>query len=130
MLIRTSHRERLDASNRPDGCPASSVGLFVIRADGTGRFDRHYHDFSEFWLVATGSGTIRVGDDLHQVQPGDVAYTPAGVEHDIIEVTEELRIFWLSAPFPDGGSGAHLHREPDLAAKHLVPVVPRVVTDA
>lgn len=130
MLIRTSHRERLDASNRPDGCSASSAGLFVIRADGAGRFDRHYHDFSEFWLVATGSGTIRVGGELHQVQLGDIVYTPAGVEHDIIDVAEELRIFWLSAPLPDGGSGAHLHREPNLAAKHLVPVVPRVITDA
>jgi len=130
MLIRTSHGERLDASNLPDGCPASSAGLFVIRADGTGRFDRHYHDFSEIWLVAAGSGTIRVGDEHHHVQPGDIAYTPAGIEHDIIAVAEELHVFWLSAPLPDGGSGAHLHREPDLAAKHLVPVVPGVSADA
>jgi mannose-6-phosphate isomerase-like protein (cupin superfamily) len=130
MLIRTAHRDRLDAANRPAGCPASSAGQFVIRADGTARFDRHYHDFAEFWLVAAGRGTLNVGDQHHLVQPGDIIYTPAGVEHDIVNVTDELRIFWLSAPVPDGGCGAHLHRHPDLAVKHLVPTSPKVTADA
>jgi len=123
MLIRTSQRERLDHGNRPDGCPASSAGLFVIRADGTARFDRHYHDMGEFWLIATGTGTVAVGEDHYRVGAGDIVYTPAGVEHDIIDVTTELRIFWLSSPVPTGGSGAHLHRSPDLTDKHPVPAV-------
>ena len=130
MLIRTAGRDRLDAANRPAGCPASSAGQFVIRADGTARFDRHYHDFGEFWLVAAGHGTLAVGYRQHLVQPGDILYTPAGVEHDIVDVTDELRIFWLSAPIPDGGSGAHLHRSPDLAIKHLVPARPKAGCDA
>jgi mannose-6-phosphate isomerase-like protein (cupin superfamily) len=129
MLIRTASRERLDAANRPDGCPASSAGQFVIRADGTARFDRHYHDFGEFWLIAAGHGTIRVGEDHHQVQPGDIVYTPAGVEHDILNVTDELRIFWLSAPVADGAFSAHLYRTPDLAVKHLVAFRPKTDSD-
>jgi len=125
MLIRTTEHDRLDDTNRPDDCPASSAGLFVIRADGTARFDRHHHDMAEFWLIATGAGTIAVGDQHHQVVTGDIVYTPAAVEHDIIDVTAELRIFWLSAPIPDGGRGAHLHRSAELAIKHPVAVVPR-----
>lgn len=123
MLIRTCQRERLDDANRPEGCPASSAGQFVIRADGTARFDRHYHDMGEFWLIAAGAGTVTVANNHYQVGAGDIVYTPAGLEHDIVEVTDELRIFWLSAPVPAGGSGAHLHRSPDLAHKHPVPVV-------
>jgi mannose-6-phosphate isomerase-like protein (cupin superfamily) len=130
MLIRTASHERLDAANRPDGCPASSAGQFVIRADGTARFDRHYHDFGEFWLVAAGYGTVRVGEHDHQVQPGDIIYTPGGVEHDILDVSDELRIFWLSAPVADDASSAHLHRTPDLAVKHLVALRPKVGSDA
>ncbi|MFC0532064.1 cupin domain-containing protein [Phytohabitans kaempferiae] len=125
MLIRTARRDRLNDGNRPDGCPASSAGLFVIRADGTARFDRHYHDMAEFWLVAAGTGTIAVGDQHHHVIAGDIVYTPAGVEHDIIDVADELHIFWLSAPIPAGGNGSHLHRTPDLAVKHPVAVATR-----
>lgn len=130
MLIRTARRDRLDDGNRPAGCPASSAGQFVIRADGTARFDRHFHDVGEFWLVAAGHGTVSVGEQRYGVQPGDIIYTPAGVEHDIIGVTVELRIFWLSAPVPDGGRTTHRHRSPDLAAKHLVPAMPATGRDA
>jgi mannose-6-phosphate isomerase-like protein (cupin superfamily) len=124
-LIRTSAKQRLNIDNRLLGCPAFSAGQFVLRADGTGRFDRHYHDFAEFWFVAAGSGTVLVGDASHEVTPGDIIYTAPGQEHDITAVIEQLHIFWLSLALPPGSSGAHLHRRPELAVKHLVPVASR-----
>ncbi|MFF5209519.1 hypothetical protein [Streptosporangium sp. NPDC000396] len=57
-VIHAAARQRLTAENRPNGCPASSAGMFVIRADGTARFDRHYHDIGEFWFIASGKGTV------------------------------------------------------------------------
>lgn len=95
--------------------------MFVIRADGTARFDRHHHDFEEFWSVAAGSGIVAIGDAEHPVGPGDIVHTPPQVEHDIVAVTEELRIFWLSGPLPPGSTGAHLHRDATDAVKHPVP---------
>jgi len=121
-LIRTGERQRLTEDNRPAGCPAFSAGQFVIRADGTGRFDRHYHDFHEFWLVAAGSGTVQVGDLIHDVVGGDIIYTPAGAPHDILTVTSPLHVFWVSLNPPAGGSGQHLHLNPADTAKHPVPV--------
>lgn len=120
-VIRTAQRQRLTLDNRPENCPASAAGQFVIRADGTARFDRHYHDFAEFWFIASGSGTLAVADTRHEVGPGDIVYTAAGQDHDIIDVAEEMRIFWLSAQLPPGSTGAHLHRTPDDADKHPVP---------
>ena len=122
ILIRTSDRQRLSADNCPDDCPASSAGRFVIRADGTARFDRHYHDFGEFWFIAAGAGTIKVGPTRHPVIAGDIIFTPAGQEHDILTVASELWIFWLSARLTGGGSGAHLHTRPEFAHKHPVAV--------
>lgn len=122
-LIRTAERERLTEDNRPSGCPAFSAGQFVIRADGTGRFDRHYHDFHEFWLIAAGAGTVTVDDLSHDVVAGDIMYTPAGATHDIVTVSEELHVFWVSLNPPAGGSGQHLHLDPSDATKHLVTVV-------
>ncbi|MGP4029676.1 cupin domain-containing protein [Actinomadura sp. 3N407] len=121
-LIRTADRHKLTADNRPGGCPAHSAGRFRLRADGTSRFDRHHHDFDEFWFVATGSATILLGDTELNVQDGDIIYTPADTDHDVLAITGpgDLHVFWLSWTLPVGASGQHLHRSPDAAAGHLV----------
>ncbi|GAA1439105.1 cupin domain-containing protein [Nocardiopsis tropica] len=124
MIIRTSQRQRLTADNRPHGCPADSAGGFVIRADGTARFDRHFHDVDEFWFVSAGSGTITLDGAEHRVGTGDIVLLSAGVEHDITAVGEELHVFWLTTALPDGQAVEHLHRSPEDAIKHPVPVCP------
>lgn len=122
-LIRTADRHKLTADNRPASCPAHSAGRFRLRADGTSHFDRHYHDFDEFWFIATGAGTISLGNTQMDVQPGDIIYTRAGTDHDVVAVTgpEDLQVFWLSWTLPDGGRGEHLHSSPADAIRHLVP---------
>jgi mannose-6-phosphate isomerase-like protein (cupin superfamily) len=129
-LIRTSERERLTAATKPGGCPAHSAGRFRLTADGTSQFDRHYHDFDEFWFVAAGYAAIAVGDTTYQAQPGDIIYTPAGTIHDITAITgrEDLEVFWLSWTLPGGASGQHLHQDPADAAKHPVPAQPGAQT--
>ena len=119
-VIHAGARERLGPDNRPENSVASSAGMFVIRADGTARFDRHHHDFEEFWLVARGTGTITLDGLDHTVGPGDIVHTPPGVDHDIVAVGEELHIFWLSGPLPPGSTGGHLHRNAEDAHKHPV----------
>ena len=120
-IIHAGARERLGPDNRPENCSASSAGMFVIRADGTARFDRHHHDIEEFWFVARGRGTVALDRQENTVGPGDIVHTPPGVDHDIVCVAEELHIFWLSGPLPPGSTGAHLHRDPADAQKHIVP---------
>jgi mannose-6-phosphate isomerase-like protein (cupin superfamily) len=119
-VFHTGDRQRITAENRPDNCSVFSAGQFVIRADGTAHFDRHYHDFPEFWMIGSGRGTVLVGDTEYPVGPGDIVYTAPGLVHDILDVTDELRIFWLSCDLPGGSDGAHLHQTPDDARKHPV----------
>lgn len=121
-LIRTGARQKLTPGNRPEHCPASAVGKFVIRADGTARFDRHHHEFAEFWFIAQGRGTVLIGDTEYHVEAGDVLFTAPGQDHDILDVAEELHVFYLSAEPPPGASPDHLHRTPEAALKHTVPV--------
>ncbi|MEV8476222.1 AraC family ligand binding domain-containing protein [Streptomyces sp. NPDC051173] len=120
-LIRAGARHKLTPDNRPAGCPASAAGMFVIRDDGTATFDRHHHDIGEFWFIAAGSGTVGIGETTHQVTAGDILYTAPGQDHDILTVTEEMRVFYLSADLPPGARPGHLHRTPQDAAKHPVP---------
>ena len=127
-LIRTADRQRLDGETRPEGCRAASAGRFVIRDDGTARFDRHFHDVDEFWFIAEGTGTVQVGDITHDVVPGDIIYTRAGQEHDVTAVGQQLKVFWLTWEAPEGASVAHLHRDPAYADKHTVPAVAPATT--
>lgn len=126
-LIRTRDRERLTHATRPSGCIVDSAGMFRMRADGTSRFDRHFHDFDEFWFVRAGTGVIRIGSVVHQIEPGDIVFTKAGTTHDITAVTGEgdLEIFWLSLPAPPGSRFGHLYLSTADADGHLVPVLPR-----
>lgn len=112
---------RLSPEARPDWCELTSAGTF--RVEPGGRFDRHYHDCDEYWLVFAGRALVTVGDRSYRVGPGDIVCTPAGTEHDVVGVTETLEAFWLEGPTPPGGRIGHLHRTPEDALGHTVPMI-------
>ena len=122
-VVRTASDGPLREGNRPDWCTVTSAGIFRVPAGG-GRFDRHYHDFAEYWLVFAGQAKIMTeGRELY-VRAGDIVCTQAGDEHDVVEVYADLEAFWFEEPCPPGGRLGHLHRDPALAAGHPVPALP------
>ncbi len=124
MIIVRTRDKPLDAGNRPDWCRATSAGRFFVPCDG-GRFDLHFHDCDEYWLIYAGCGKIVVGDVEAEVEPGDIVCTPAGIEHDVLEVYADLAAFWFELETPPGGRIGHLHRSAVAAVGHLVPARPR-----
>jgi len=121
-VIRTSEGA-LQAGNRPDWCQVTSAGIFRVPVEG-GRFDRHFHDFHEYWLVFHGKAKVLSEGTEYCVGPGDIVCTHAGDEHDVLEVYEDLEAFWFEDPCPPDGRVGHLHRSSDLAAGHSVPHMP------
>jgi mannose-6-phosphate isomerase-like protein (cupin superfamily) len=121
-VVRTSE-QYLHAGNRPDWCQVTSAGVFRVSTQN-GRFDRHYHDFHEYWLVFRGKAKILSEGIEHYVKPGDIVCTHTGDEHDVLEVYEDLEAFWFEDPCPEGGRIGHLHRAPELAQGHPVPCLP------
>src|SRR5438552_1374506 len=121
-VIRTSD-EPLHRGNRPDWCQVTSAGVFRVPREG-GRFDCHYHDFNEYWLIFQGRAKIRSEGQDYYVRAGDIVCTRAGDEHDVLEVYEDLAAFWFEDATPDGGRIGHLHKTPDLARGHPVPHQP------
>ena len=121
-VIRTS-QGAMQAGNRPDWCQVTSAGVFCISASG-GRFDRHFHDFHEYWLVFRGKAKILTEGVEYYVKSGDIVCTHSGVEHDVLEVYEDLEAFWFEDPCPAGGRIGHLHRNSDLANGHPVACLP------
>jgi mannose-6-phosphate isomerase-like protein (cupin superfamily) len=114
--------QRLSPDARPTWSDVTSAGVF--RVEPNGRFDRHYHDCDEYWLVFAGSGRVMVGAVTYDVVSGDIVCTRAGAEHDVVAVGQTLQAFWFEGPTPSGGRVGHLHRTDDDARGHRVPLLP------
>ena len=61
---------------RPSWSDVTSAGIF--RVEPNGRFDLHYHDCDEYWLIFAGRARVTVGSGTYEVEPGDIVCTPTG----------------------------------------------------
>lgn len=113
--------QRLSPESRPAWSDVTSAGVF--RVEPNGRFDLHYHDCDEYWLVFSGRARVLVGSRTYHVGPGDIVCTPTGTEHDVVGIFETLEAFWFEAHTPPGGRIGHLHRTPEAAQGHVVPPI-------
>jgi mannose-6-phosphate isomerase-like protein (cupin superfamily) len=111
----------LSPDARPEWSDVTSAGTF--RVEPNGRFDRHFHDCDEYWLVFSGRASVLVGSQTYTVGPGDIVCTPTGTEHDVVGVYETLEAFWFESTTPPGGRIGHLHRTPEAAKGHEVPLL-------
>jgi mannose-6-phosphate isomerase-like protein (cupin superfamily) len=113
----------LSPDARPAWSDVTSAGVF--RVEPNGRFDRHYHDCDEYWLVVAGRAVVSVGSGTYPVEAGDIVCTPTGTEHDVVGVAETLEAFWFEGRTPAGGRVGHLHRTEEDARGHVVPSISR-----
>ena len=60
----------------------------------------------------------------YYVKPGDIVFTKAGDEHDILEVYEDLEAFWFEDATAEEGRVGHLHKDEQKAKGHPVPNAP------
>ena len=117
-VIRTSERG-MGEGNRPPWSGVTGAGIFHVPTDG-GRFDCHYHDCHESWLIFKGKGKIMTEGQEYYVKPGDIVCTEAGDEHDVLEVYEDIEAFYFEDALPEGGRCGHLHRDEEKAKGHAV----------
>ena len=121
-VIRTSEK-RMDATHRPEWSGVTSAGVFRVPTVG-GRFDCHYHDCHEYWLIYKGKAKIVTEGQAFYVKAGDIVCTKAGDEHDCTEIYEDLEAFWFEDVTPAGGRVGHLHRDAEKATGHAVAHLP------
>ena len=113
----------MGAGNRPDWCNVTSAGVFWVPKEG-GRFDCHYHDCDEYWLIFEGRAKVMTEGSVAYVKRGDIVCTKRGDEHDVLEVYEDLVSFWFEDATPEGGRVGHLHRDEAKSQGHAVPGLP------
>ena len=81
-IVRTSV-DYMQEKNRPSWSGVTSAGIFRVKKDG-GRFDCHYHDCHEYWLIFAGKAKVLTEGREYYVKPGDIVCTEAGDEHDVL----------------------------------------------
>jgi mannose-6-phosphate isomerase-like protein (cupin superfamily) len=125
MTVIRASEGALGPENRPDWCLTPRAGYFELAKEGGGH-DRHYHEYNELYLIGRGKAKIWIDGVASYVQAGDIVCIRAGDEHDILEIygDEGLELFWLYEPSAHGGRFGHLHRSPEKAKPHPVPVLP------
>jgi len=110
--------QRLSVEARPSWSDVTSAGVF--RVEPGGRFDRHFHDCDEYWLLFRGRARVVVGVGTYEVGPGDIVCTPTGTVHDVVGVSETLEAFWFEGATPEGGRIGLLHETATDAEGHEV----------
>ena len=56
------------------------------------------HNEMELYYVLSGSGKLRVGDDTHDVEAGDLVFVEPDLEHDFFHITEEITVLIVLGP--------------------------------
>ena len=121
-VVRTSEAS-MKSGNRPDWCSVTAAGVFRVSTEG-GRFDCHFHDCDEYWLIYKGKARVMSEGNEFYVKPGDIVSTRAGDEHDCVEIYEDLEAFYFEDATPEGGRTGHLHRDDEKAKGRSVPHKP------
>jgi len=77
-----------------------SVELFAPRGTDT----QQPHDQDEAYIVTSGSGMFRRGEERVPFQQGDLLFVAAGIPHRFEEFTDDFRT-WVIFFGPKGGQG-------------------------
>lgn len=56
------------------------------------------HNEAELYYILSGSGKLRVGDDTHDIEAGDLVYVEPNLEHDFFAITQEITALIILGP--------------------------------
>ncbi len=75
-----------------------AVGMTILSPGKSSSF--HSHDVEcETWIIVSGQGEVRVGEESETVGPESVVFLPRKIKHQIINTGREpLRMFWIYTP--------------------------------
>jgi len=112
MIVVTSSQARSFATPAPherelkvlispslqQGVEGLAVGMTILPPGRSSSF--HSHDAEcETWIIVSGQGEVRVGEEREAVGPESVVFLPPNIKHQIINTAQEpLRMFWIYTP--------------------------------
>lgn len=75
-----------------------SLEVYRLEAGATDPQDPHTED--EVYYVLSGDAKIRIGEDVHPVEPGDIVFVEREVEHYFFDIESDLvTLIFFAPPF-------------------------------
>ncbi|MBC8401136.1 MAG: hypothetical protein H8E14_06570 [Candidatus Marinimicrobia bacterium] len=100
--------------------PRGGCGVFTLGPSGDAmnkgtpvdynrntRFDNHYHDCDEYWIIFQGKGTVVSEQVIYQVAPGDCVATRMGDHHDFPWVNDKIHGVYFETTMRGKQRGGH-----------------------
>jgi quercetin dioxygenase-like cupin family protein len=84
---------------KEDGAENFAMRRFDVKPGG--HTPLHSHDFEHEVFVLEGGGTLKVEGREEALEVGDVAFLPAGIEHQFVNDREEVLSFLCLIPYKD-----------------------------
>lgn len=76
--------------------PTENLNLGITRFKEGKTSLTHQHDVDEALYILSGKGTLKIGEDLRKVAPGDFIYVPRSTDHTMItDCGSDLQIFFV-----------------------------------
>jgi quercetin dioxygenase-like cupin family protein len=88
--------EKHELIGRTDGARSYRVRYFHVPAGGRTALERHPHDHGV--VISTGRAAVTLGDERHELGPGDVVYVAGGELHCFEALGDEPLGFICVAP--------------------------------
>ena len=88
--------EKHELIGAADGAPHYRVRYFHVPAGGRTALERHPHDHGV--VISTGRAAVTLGDERHELGPGDVVYVAGGELHCFEALGDEPLGFICVAP--------------------------------
>ncbi len=103
---------RRELRENPEASPHfSSFGL--IRLQRGDSVEPHFHDCDEWWIITRGHALISTEGEEHEIEEGDMVFTPMGEDHEISEVYRDLEGVYFEGPLKGRKRRGHLHHPDD-----------------
>lgn len=72
---------------KPEGWPDHTLRVFRIGPGGN--TPHHQHDWEHINYVIKGHGTLRIGDEVHELSEKDFAFVPPNTMHQFSNSSDE-----------------------------------------
>ncbi|ELY57698.1 cupin domain-containing protein [Natronolimnohabitans innermongolicus] len=83
--------EATDAHHR-EALETESMTVEVGRYPSASAAPKNPHNEDELYYVLSGRGKLRVGDETHDIEGGDLVYVEPEMEHDFFAIEEEITV--------------------------------------
>jgi mannose-6-phosphate isomerase-like protein (cupin superfamily) len=75
-----------------------AIGMTILPQGESSSFHSHERE-NETWIIVSGEGEVRVGDETQAVEPETVIYLKPQIPHQIRNTGRiPLRMFWIYTP--------------------------------